>query len=188
MKRLLLVVLVMMILLAGCTRRNDTELTPVTTPFGGVSDAPPTPTLEPLIPDVMGTRTAPVEGEPGTEVEPLPTQDPLAGGRFTELRFATSGEGVAQANFPEGTEEIYAIWNYDGMKAGDTMERVWYLNDQEYVSRSEEWDFLKYGFSGSVRDIYLYDYIDGIDPGSWRVELFLNGEQQLIGTFTVGGP
>jgi hypothetical protein len=74
------------------------------------------------------------------------------------------------------------------MQATDVMERLWFHNDAEYVTRREDWDFLKYGFSGTVRDIFLFDRIDGIDPGQWRVELYLNGEQQAVAEFTVGGP
>jgi hypothetical protein len=109
-------------------------------------------------------------------------------GQFTNLRFASSPTGAEQANFPVGTQEIYAIWDYDGMQATDVMERLWFHNDAEYVTRREDWDFLKYGFSGTVRDIFLFDRIDGIDPGQWRVELYLNGEQQAVAEFTVGGP
>ena len=104
---------------------------------------------------------------------------------FSDLRFATSSDGAPQSSFPNGTEVIYAIWNYDGMQNGDNMTRVWYLNDELFIERVEAWDFAKYGASGTVRDIFMYDYIDGIDVGQWRVELYINGEPPLVGTFTV---
>ncbi|MDQ4076329.1 MAG: hypothetical protein M3220_08785 [Chloroflexota bacterium] len=109
-------------------------------------------------------------------------------GRFSDLRFASSGTGMPQVDFPAGTEEIYAVWNYDGMSASDTIERLWYLNDELLYERREQWDYVRYGSVGAVRDICIYDYVDGIDPGNWRVELYLNGELQLTGEFTVGGP
>jgi hypothetical protein len=39
-----------------------------------------------------------------------------------------------------------------------------------------------------VRDVFYYDYIDGVDAGTWRVELYLNGVLQWAEEFTVGGP
>ena len=36
-----------------------------------------------------------------------------------------------------------------------------------------------------MRDIYLYDYIDGIDAGRYRVELYLNGALQQSAEFDV---
>ncbi|MGH2544030.1 MAG: hypothetical protein ACRDIB_14610, partial [Ardenticatenaceae bacterium] len=76
------------------------------------------------------------------------------------------------------------------------MERLWILNDEVYVERREMWDLGTYGASGTVTDICLFDRIDGhidgsvdgFDPGRWRVEIYLNGEQLLSQEFTVGGP
>jgi hypothetical protein len=190
MNRVFLMVFVVAILLAGCQRGATPS--PTAVPFGE-PEVFPSPTLNEipgeesgeglLFPDDGASSTADVPAI----VTPLPTNAALAG-RFSALRFASSTTGTEQANFPEGTQEIYAIWDYDGMQATDVMERVWYHNDTVYVERREDWDFLKYGFSGTVRDIFLFDRIDGIDPGRWRVELYLNGEQQAVAEFTVGGP
>ena len=190
MNRVFLMVLMLAALLVGCQRGGTPGATPV--PFGEL-EVYPTPTLD----DVAGEGSGESgmlfeEGASSTpdvaaDITPLPT-NPALTGQFTNLRFAASPTGPEQANFPVGTQEIYAIWDYDGMQATDVMERLWFHNDAEYVTRREDWDFLKYGFSGTVQDIFLFDRIDGIDPGQWRVELYLNGEQQAVGEFTVGGP
>ena len=188
-------------LLVACERAGET--TDNSTPPLATLDpnAFPTPTLDPFEPSDEGTdgggifEFPPVGGDNPT-AEPLPSATvgdgsvppPVGVTRFTNMRFASSGSGDAQGNFPAGTEEIYAIWDYTGMTANDNMERIWYLNDQVYVQRDQVWPFETYGFTGTVRDIYLYDYIDGIDTGNWRVELWLNGELQASGSFTVGGP
>lgn len=181
-----------LLLLPGCSRGSGTvEATLV--PLG--TGAAPVPTLDVLPGDTGGFEGLPGFGDPATtpavgEITPVvPVQPPVAtNDRFNNLRFAASSTGFEQANFPVGTEEIYAIWDYDDMREGDVMERLWYHDDQLYVERRESWDLFKYGFVGSVRDVYLFDYIDGIDPGRWRVELYLNGELVESAQFTVGSP
>ena len=185
MKNLLLMALLLGMLLAGCQRPGQASETP--SPNFGEA-VPPSPTLPPV--NTGGGFDLPVLGsddEPAPEGEvPVAGAEPALAERFRNLRFATSGEGSAQSTFPVGTEEVYAVWDYDGMNASDSMTRIWYLNDAVEVERTEAWDFLKYGFSGTVRDVFYYDYIDGVDPGTWRVELYLNNELQTSGTFTVG--
>ncbi len=201
MRRLLIVVTLLTAALLVACERGTAD--PVGTP-------PPLSTLDPnlVVPtptlggDFPGGGPNTEEEDPGFAFptvaipEAFPSATPEGGGaappvgtvRFTNLRFAISGNGQGQATFPSGTQEIYAIWDYTGMTANDKMERVWYLNNTEYVSREQQWPFETYGFTGTVRDIYLYDYIDGIDDGQWRVELYLNGELQIIGNYTVGSP
>ncbi|MGH2544031.1 MAG: hypothetical protein ACRDIB_14615 [Ardenticatenaceae bacterium] len=176
-------VLVILVLwsLAGCQRGAGTGTPEPLPPLA----TPPTPVLEePPLVEYPGAGSG---GDATPAVGVLPTS-PLFAGQFTNLRFASSATGESQSNFPVGTEEIYAIWDYDGMSASDAMERLWFHNGELYVERSENWDFAKYGTTGAVRDIFLYDRIDGIDPGQWRVELYLNGELQQTAEYTVGGP
>jgi hypothetical protein len=192
MNRAFLMVFILATLLVGCQRGGTPASTPV--PFGE-PEVFPSPTLDEIAVEGAGESGGLLFEEGGSSstpdvaagITPLPT-NPALTGQFTNLRFASSPTGAEQANFPVGTQEIYALWDYDGMQATDVMERLWFHNDAEYVTRREDWDFLKYGFSGTVQDIFLFDRIDGIDPGQWRVELYLNGEQQAVAEFTVGGP
>jgi hypothetical protein len=197
MKRLALVVMLLCaVFLVACERATGDP----------VGEPPPLATLDPNMPVPTPTFGGDLPGgpnsgeDPGFEIptiaspNPFPTatidgeQPPVGVQRFTNLRFAISENGQGQATFPSGTQEVYAIWDYTGMTANDKMERLWFHNNAEYVAREQQWAFEKYGFTGTVRDIYLYDYIDGIDDGQWRVELYLNGELQIIGNFTVGSP
>lgn len=197
MKRLAgLILLLLLLLPLACQREAESDTagadSPVTFEVPPMS-TPPTPTLDEEASNGgfslggTGEPTATPDAlAPVAPVTPVaPADNAFSGPRFSGLRFATSGSGIPQSTFPASTEEIYAIWDYDGMSATDTMERVWYHEGVEYVDVSEPWDFSKYGSVGAVRDVFLYDYIDGIDPGTWRVEIFLNGEQKLIQQFTV---
>ena len=187
----ILACLFMLVFLVGCAAEADA--TPV--PFGQ-APAHATNTSGEKAKEEAGiepTNTPPPTAAPATEAPateepatPVPEEnEPLRLASFSDLRFATSSDGAPQSSFPNGTEVIYAIWNYDGMQNGDNMTRVWYLNDELLIKRVEAWDLTKYGASGTVRDIFMYDYIDGIDVGQWRVELYINGEPPLVGTFTV---
>ncbi len=191
MKRIVFIYLFLSVFLLGCGGIAGEDATPVL--FGQVPDGG-TPVVVAEGAEATNTAT-PVPGEPtevvpATEqpasVTPVPedegTPQPAA---FRQLRFATTEEGVSQVTFPSGTQEIYALWDYVGISNGNTMRRIWYLNDQLYVERSEAWNFGKYGSSGTRRDVFMYDYIDGIDSGRWRVELYLNGELQMEAGFTV---
>ncbi len=184
----ILACLFMLAFLVGCAAEADA--TPVAF---GQAPARPTSTTGEKAKEEAGsepTNTPPPTAPPATEARatatPVPEEnEPLRLASFSDLRFATSSDGATQSSYPNGTEVIYAIWNYDGMQNGDNMTRVWYLNDELFIERVEAWDLAKYGASGTVRDIFMYDYIDGIDVGQWRVELYINGEAPLVGTFTV---
>jgi hypothetical protein len=188
MKKLaILALLVLAVLIVGC-RRGGEETPAELDPFG--DPIPPTPTLEPV---GDGEFDFPLFGE-----EPAPTPEGLipvapqpgepSAARFTNLRFAATSTGPEQSQFPAGIQEVYAIWDYDGMTPNDAMERVWNRNGELDVERRENWDFLKYGFSGTVRDVVRYDRITGLPSGQWRVEIYLNGELQVSGEFTIGTP
>jgi len=191
MNRIVFIYLFLAVFLVGCGGIVGEDATPVL--FGQVP-AGDTPVV--VVEGTEATNTpTPVQGEP-TEVVPATEQpatltpvpeeegtpQPAA---FRQLRFATTEDGVSQVTFLRGTQEIYALWDYVGITNGDTMRRIWYLNDQLFVERSEAWNFGKYGSSGTIRDVFMYDYIDGVDSGRWRVELYLNGELQVESGFTV---
>lgn len=143
-------------------------------------------TIQPTVTESQPAESTATIPSATADAPPAGEEDALTG-RFTFLRFAISGHDPSQTTFPEGTRELYAVWDYEGMQASDTVTRVWYLNNEVYAKRVEQWNITKYGPVGTVRDVFLYDYIDGIDVGQWRVEVYLNEEKQVEGTFTVGG-
>jgi hypothetical protein len=195
MKYLITTILLLMAVLAGCSGENEPLLeTPL--PFGTVPIATAEATEVPSLPEATEVPSLPEatntplpepanKEQPTPSTPPAPTRESSTNGRFIGLRFASSSDGEAQTNFSLETQEVYALWEYEGMEASDSVKRMWYLNEQLYVEKSEAWDMATYGPSGTVRDVFLYDYIDGIDAGQWRIEIYLNDVQEMVGTFTV---
>jgi hypothetical protein len=153
-----------------------------TAPAGGTPDAgSPTP--------AQTTATALPPTEPPTAPPPTPTPPPTStpddttggGPAFTgPVRFTIDPDSPDdQRSFPAGVQEIWAVWDYSGMSADDVVRRVWYQNGKEWLVREEAWDFDNYGASGAVRDISIYDYEDGLDPGEYRLQLFINDQEQM---------
>ncbi len=199
MKRIWLALL-LVVVLGGCQRSGGEQ-----EPLGTLVPVESTPGEYPQAggPETMPVLTPIVGAEPVITptiglVEPPPPAPapPVDTGRLSALRFALNGSSPNQANFPVGTDQVCAIWDFRDLTPNDTIRRVWYLNDQLYVERQETWDVAKYGATGTRTDVCLYDRIDGyidgavdgVDPGNWRVEVFLNGERLLTAGFTIGGP
>ena len=107
-------------------------------------------------------------------------------GRFTNLQFSFQPRGVPSGFFQEGIEEIYAGWDYYDMSEGDVMRRIWYRDGKEWLVREENWDMAKYGSSGTVQDIFIYDYEGaGIEPAEYELVLYINGVLHAAGTFVI---
>lgn len=131
--------------LVGCGGIAEENTIPV--PFGQVPTGEDGIATGPVGPEATNT---PVEGDPTEVAEVQPTEPPATitpaaedqgtpePPVFRQLRFASASDGVSQVTFLSGTEEIYALWDYTGVTNGNTMRRIWYLNDELYVERSEE--------------------------------------------------
>ncbi|GIK62648.1 MAG: hypothetical protein BroJett018_04420 [Chloroflexota bacterium] len=111
------------------------------------------------------------------------------GPRFTNLRFATSGNGTAATNFPNGTKAVFAIWDYANMPNAAQVRRIWIRDGVTVADRTEAWDFSKYGTSGTVRDVSLFDNVAGLTPGTYQVRILVVGQAgvEVNGTFTIAG-
>jgi hypothetical protein len=123
------------------------------------------------------------------ELTPTPQPEEPVGPRFSgPVRFTTDPDGGdSLQTFPAGVEEIWAVWDYEGMSEGDVMRRVWYQDGAVWIEREEAWDMATYGAKGTVRNISIYDHEDGLPPGQYRLELFINGVQQTVdpSTFSI---
>lgn len=111
------------------------------------------------------------------------------GPRLFNLRFSNNPNGSPQTQFAAGTQEVYAIFDYTNMPLRAQMRRVWRRNGQVFIDRTELWDFDKYGTSGTVRDVMLFDYsAGGLDSGSYDVEISIVGQPGVVvtGSFTIG--
>lgn len=150
------------------------------------SPNPPTATpitVSTAAPPVMPTATEGVLLSPTV----LPTA-PSADG-FCCLHFAAGPNGQAVEAFPAGTEIIYAVWDYAALSPGDRVRRIWIRDNLIWLAREEKWDWEKYGASGTVRDLSIFDFEgSGLQSAEYRLQLYLNDELQQEGAFTISPP
>ena len=102
---------------------------------------------------------------------------------FYNLRFATSADAAPQPYFPQGTEQIFAVWDYANIPAEAAVRRVWRLNGEPWLEREEAWAEAS---SGTVRDVSVYDFTGGgLQPGKYEVLLYLGDVLLVNGRFWV---
>lgn len=148
----------------------------------------PSATIEPTATSIPATETP--DPTPLPEPSPSPTEPPPTpadqAATFRDLHFGLSGESLSQPYFPQGTEEIFAIWNYDNMSGDDVVRRVWTKNGAEWLVREENWDIVKYGPAGYVRDISIFDFEgSGLEPALYELTLYVNDNLQAQATFEI---
>jgi hypothetical protein len=136
---------------------------------------------------------APMAAPTTTVIIPVTTQVEVATGfpslGFKGLRFALTAEGAAQSEFLAGTDEVYAVWEYAGMSATDNIRRIWFRDDQIWLTREEGWNWGEYGSDGTIRDISVYDDEgSGLASATYRLQLYVNDELQGDATFVVLAP
>ncbi|MCI0708830.1 MAG: hypothetical protein L0154_01590 [Chloroflexi bacterium] len=126
--------------------------------------------------------------QPSVKVETTFTIQSNVGPIFSNLRMKTSPDGLNQTAFPAGTTRVYAVWDYSNIPVGAQVHRIWRRNEQIFADRTEAWDFNKYGTSGTVTDVYIFDEISGLSSGNYLVEISLVGQPGVSVTqsFTIG--
>ena len=174
-----LVTAVTLAFLLGC---NLTTAVPptitVATPLVGAT-AVPTVLFVPL---PTATAVPIVSPLPTATFTPLPAQTALPS-RFTNLRFTANPANPPQTEFPVGTAEVFALWDFSGMVNGDVVERVWRKDGAAWLNREEAWTV---GSVGVIANVSIYDRgLGGLDPGLYELDLFVNGVWQAGGRFTV---
>ena len=174
-------------LLLGCNLATAVTPTPFATAMPTRSLVLPqtaTPTLAPL-PTATATPGATTQPT-ATSLPPVPnlaTAVPGPTTHFSNLRFASSPANPPQTDFPVGTEEVFALWDFSGMNNGDTVQRIWRKDGAVWLNREEAWTA---GPTGVVTDVSIYDRsLGGLDPGLYEVELYVNGAWQANGRFTI---
>ncbi|MCZ7667986.1 MAG: hypothetical protein M5U34_12730 [Chloroflexi bacterium] len=61
------------------------------------------------------------------------------------------------------------------------------LNGAAWQTREKTWDYFHYGPNGVVTDVSIYNFEGGgLQSGSYTITVYLNGEEQLTGAFTIG--
>lgn len=170
----ILCVLVLAALACNAPTFEDLEDTGIGQPTGTVSIQPTDETPEPTS-EAVATAVLPTAiGSDPQFIGPI---------QFTDNADALIG-GFA---FAEGIEEIWAIWQYANMREGLSVRRVWYLDGEVWIDRTVEWDFAKYGASGSVRDVSIFDHDAGLPAGEYKLELYIDGRLQDIAGNTEDG-
>lgn len=107
----------------------------------------------------------------------------------SNLRFATSGNGNTATTFPNGTEEVFAIFDYGSIPREAQVRRTWSRNNIIVADVTEVWDFDAYSTSGTRRDISLFDRNNGLTAGEWTVSIEIVGQPsdnaRTSATFTI---
>lgn len=137
--------------------------------------------LKTQIADNLESRAIPTKEPVAPSTEPARTPVPPAP-RFTMLRFSTEPDNQEPRHvYVAGITRICAIWDYANMRAGLKIRRIWYLDGQEWISRDEVWDYNKYGASGTIQDVCIFDENTGLQIGQYDLVLLINGVPQDVG-------
>ena len=93
-----------------------------------------------------------------------------------------TGEPVDVATqFPAGTTIVYAFASYEGMSDGAKCESVWYLDGEEAMRTPFDWAL---GESGTAWIANIHRE-DGVKPGRYDWELYVEGQLLQTGNFVV---
>jgi hypothetical protein len=135
--------------------------------------ARPTTTLQPTRTAAPPTATAPTD----VALEPQP--------RFQGLHFAYQATDTPRTTFPAGTEQIFAIWQYENMRPDHIVHRTWLKDGEVWLEREEAWDSAAYGAAGTLSAVSIYDFEVGLDPGAYLLQLRINGQIQQEAAFDI---
>lgn len=144
--------------------------------MAGLSALAVTPTGSPTRPPATPTVTL----TPTATTQPPP--------RFTSLRFSTKPyDEPWQTFFVARTPQIYAAWDYDHMRDGMIVRRVWERNGEVWLIREQKWDFATNGARGTIDTVSIFDFEDGIEAGKYSLTLSIDGATQMLGSSPVPG-
>ncbi len=161
MKKSLIFLLVIASLVSGCS--FSVEILTPAAPQPVLQSASETPTSEPI------------SATPSPGIISLPSQ-------FDDVSFTLNPIDAGNIYaFPNGTKQVFAIWNYHNMGEGMVVRREWYLDGKLWLEREEPWDFAKYGANGTMRDVSIYDFDVGLPSGVYQLRMFVDGILQPIG-------
>ena len=115
-----------------------------------------------------------------------PTATPSGPPSFANLRFAAAPAAEPRRAFGYETDEVYALWEYSNMNENVVVKRRWDLTGEEII-REEVWDMETYGSSGTVSDVFIFDYENegGLAPGLYSLDLYINGQRVIFAPFSI---
>lgn len=118
-----------------------------------------------------------IDSHPST-LTPSPT---LPAPLFSNLRFSPEpDQDLARQFYVEGTARVFAIWDYSDMREGMVVRRAWTRDNIEWIVREEPWPYSRYGSSGTVRDIYVFEDETGLTQGEYSLTLSIDGVVQSL--------
>ena len=139
---------------------------------------------------ILATRIAEPTRTPSRPVPPPSTLTPsptLPAPLFSNLQFSPGpDENLARQFYVEGTVRVFAIWDYSGMREGMVVRRAWTRDDEEWIVREEEWPYSRYGSTGTVRDIFVFEDETGLLKGEYTLTLSIDGVVQSLDSGTIG--
>ena len=98
-----------------------------------------------------------------------------------EILFSTAPDASkTQRVFPVGTQQIYAIWGYANMGEGLIIRREWYRDGAPWLYKEEPWNLDQYGSDGQINDISIFDFDQGIQAGTYDLQLYIDDQPQSI--------
>ncbi len=117
----------------------------------------------------------------------IPVGGAVSGPTITNLIFSdgvTADDRPTNPTYllPSGIRRVYAFFDYDGMEDGWVWSRTWTYEGEEIASGSETWEG---GASGSWWVGIEAD--EPLDPGAYRLEIFVEGALAAAANFTVAG-
>lgn len=137
---------------------------------------PPTPTFTPL-PSPTPT--------PTVVATPTPGPEPAFSGLTVALGVLPSGEPLLVGNdFDWNTRAVYAVFDYQGMRAGLPWSVVWTRNGQEIARQDRFWEE-RDGPSGTYWVVYHNPDGTVLFGGNYTVSLYIGEQLQATASFRI---
>ncbi|HEY5983284.1 MAG TPA: hypothetical protein VIU38_07395 [Anaerolineales bacterium] len=107
---------------------------------------------------------------------------------LSNIRMTTDDTGKTPTSSYAPGDEFFVFADISGLQAGQTIEAKWYAVNVEGVDANSEINTSDYSYESNVAYVYFQlTTSDGGDwpPGSYRVELYLDGTKVGEQGFTV---
>ena len=103
-------------------------------------------------------------------------------GQFTFASDQQNDEPVnAGVSFPSGITDIYAFFDYSGMKDGAEVRQVWTIDGEVGLDSTDVWN------GGAEGNYWISVNSDPLPDGNYELELYVDGKLAQSGKFSIGG-